>query len=147
MACATLLLAACASTMPVPATVDAPGMPSPEAALQRSLRHVDAEMSQLGQLSPMAGRTATPLVPEDLQRVVSYTYSGALDEGVAKLAASIGYTFYTTRPDGAAPLPVSVALTSVPAYQAFQALGEQAGTRATVSVDPVRHHVQVIHRL
>ena len=139
------LLLGCSSTIPVPTTVATPGMPSPEEALRQSMQHVDAEMAQLGGLSPAPDRTAGPVVPADLQRIVSFEWEGPLDKGVAKLAASIGYTSYVTAPPGEAPLPVNVQLTSVPVYQAFQALGAQAGARATVAVDPLHHQVQVIY--
>ena len=142
---ATLLLSGCASTIPVPTTVEAAGMPNPEEALRRSMQHVDAEMAQLGQLSPMVERVVAPVVPDDLQRSVSFTWSGPLDKGVAKLALSIGYTFYTSGPPEPAPVAVAVQMSSVPVYQVFQALGDQAGTRATVEVDPLHHQVQVIH--
>ncbi len=88
-----------------------------------------------------------PLVPEDLQRTVSFNWSGPLDKGVAKLAASIGYTFFTTGPAGAQEVPVAVQIQSVPVLQVFQALGEQAGANATVEVDPIHHSVQVIHHV
>ncbi len=142
---AALLLAGCANTVPVPTTVETAGMPNPEAALRLSMQHVDAEMAQLGQLSPIAERVVTPLVPEDLQRTVSFTWSGPLDQGVAKLAQSIGYTFYTSGPPSQDPVPVTVQVGSVPVFRVFQALGNQAGTRATVEVDPFHHQVQVIH--
>ena len=32
-------------------------------------------------------------------------------------------------------------------YQVFEALGAEAGTRATVQVDPQHHQVQVIHHV
>jgi len=86
-----------------------------------------------------------PVVPADLQRLVSFEWSGPLDQGVAKLAASIGYTFYTTAPANSQPLDVAIRLSSVPAYQVFQTLGAEAGTSATVQVDPLHHQVQVIH--
>jgi hypothetical protein len=35
----------------------------------------------------------------------------------------------------------------VSAFQVFQALGEEAGSRATVQVDPLHHQVQVIHHV
>lgn len=148
-ALAAALLAGCATT-PVPTNVVTAGMPSPERALQDSMHHVDAEMAELGTMratltqagSPAA---ASPVVPDDLQRVVSFTWSGPLDAGVAKLAQSIGYTFYATAVPNAVPLNVAVQVQSVPALQAFQALGEQAGTRATVAVDPLHHTIQVIH--
>jgi len=47
----------------------------------------------------------------------------------------------------AIPVDVSVTISSVPAYQVFQALGEEAGTKATVDVDPLHHQVEVIHHV
>jgi defect-in-organelle-trafficking protein DotD len=140
-----LLAAGCAGVNPVPTTVAVPGMPNPEEALQQSMQHVDAEMGELGRLSPTVARQVQPVMPTDLQRLVSFEWSGSLDQGVAKLAASIGYTFYTTAPANSQPLDVAIRLSSVPAYQVFQTLGAEAGTRATVQVDPLHHQVQVIH--
>jgi defect-in-organelle-trafficking protein DotD len=139
-----LTLAGCGA-IPVPTTVATPGMPNPEQALRNSMQHVDAEMAQLGSLSPVARRSAGPVPPEDLQRIVSFTWNGPLDDGVAKLAQSIGYTFYTTGPSNHQPVPVAVEIGPVPAYQVFQMLGDQAGRLATVQVDPVHHQVHVIH--
>jgi defect in organelle trafficking protein DotD len=141
---AGLALAGCA-VIPVPTTVETPGMPNPEQALRNSMQHVGAEMAQLGSLSPGARRSAGPVAPEDLQRIVSFSWNGALDEGVAKLAQSIGYTFYTTGPSSQQPVPVAIEIGPVPVYQVFQMLGDQAGRLATVQVDPVHHQVQVIH--
>lgn len=140
-----LLLAGCAHTIPVPTTVTAAGMPNPEAALRESMQHVDAEMAQLGQMTAPVATPATPLVPADLQRIVSFDWSGPLDEGVAKLAASIGYTFYVTGPPHPQGVDVAIRISSVPVYDVFQALGHEAGSRATVAVDPLHHQVQVIH--
>ena len=142
-----LLAAGCAGVNPVPTTVAVPGMPNPEEALQQSMQHVDAEMAELGRLSPTVARQVQPVMPADLQRVVSFEWSGPLDQAVAKLSASIGYTFYTTAPANAQPLDIAIRLSSVPAYQVFQTLGAEAGTRATVQVDPLHHQVQVIHHV
>jgi defect in organelle trafficking protein DotD len=144
---AAVLLAGCAAVQPVPTTVVTPGMPNPEEALRQSMQHVDAEMAELGQLSPSVTRPDTPVVPEDLQRIVSFQWSGPLDQAVAKLAQSVGYTFYTTAPPSAQPINVTIQIALVPAFQVFQALGEEAGTRATVQVDPLHHQVQVIHHV
>jgi len=139
------LLAGCAAVTPAPTTMAVPGMPNPEVALQKSMLHVDSEMSQLGRYTPPAQRLAPRIVPENLQRTVSFEWSGSLDAGVSKLAASIGYTFFTTGPSNQVAVPVVVQVSSVPVYDVFKALGDQAGARATVEVDPVRHSVQVIH--
>ncbi len=140
-------LAGCASVTPVPTDVEMAGMPNPEAALQQSIQHVDAEMAELGQFIPSAIRVDQPVLPEDLRRTVTFTWNGPLDDGVAKLAASIGYTFYTTGPASRQPLNVTIQISSVPVYRVFQTLGEEAGTRATVRLDPQHHQVQVIHHV
>jgi defect in organelle trafficking protein DotD len=142
-----LLTAGCAVVQPVPTDVGTPGMANPEEALQRSMHHVDAEMAELGQLSPAAVRAAHPVMPEDLQRIVSFDWRGSLDQAVAKLAAGVGYTFYMTAPVNAQALDVVIRLSSVPAYQVFEALGAEAGARATVEVDPLHHQVEVIHHV
>jgi defect-in-organelle-trafficking protein DotD len=144
---AGLFLSGCATVTPVPTTVEMPGMPNPELALQQSIHHVDAEMAELGQLAPSRTQVDQPVLPEDLRRTVSFTWSGPLDAGVAKLAASIGYTFYTTGPATQLPLNVAIQISSVPVYRVFQALGEEAGTQATVQLDPQHHQVQVIHHV
>lgn len=147
---AATLLAGCADTIPVPTTVITGGMPNPEAALQQSMHHVDAEMAELGAMRPASVETAAttgPVVPEDLQRVVSFTWTGSLDKGVAKFAQSIGYTFYTTASRNAQPIDVAVRVQSAPALQVFKTLGDEAGNRATVEVDPLHHQVQVIHHV
>lgn len=142
-----LFVSGCAATVPVPTTVEMPGMPNPEASLQRSIQHVEAEMGELGVMSSSVAQVSGPVLPEDLQRPVSFVWNGPLDAGVAKLAASIGYTFYTTGPASQQPLIVAIQISSVPVYQVFQSLGEEAGTRATVQLDPQHHSVQVIHHV
>ena len=152
VALAAVLLAGCANTIPVPTTVVTAGMPNPEEALRQSMQHVDAEMAQLGGLQradyePAGATAGVPVIPEDLQRVVTFTWSGPLDKGVAKLAQSIGYTFYTTAAPNTPPLNVAVQIQSLSAFQAFKALGDQAGAQATVEVDPQHHQVQVFHHV
>jgi defect-in-organelle-trafficking protein DotD len=111
------------------------------------MEHVDAEMAELGQLAPSVTRASAPVMPEDLQRIVTFRWNGPLDQGVARLAQSVGYTFYTTAPPDAQPVTVAIEISSVPAFRVFQALGEAAGTRATVEVDALHHQVQVIHHV
>ena len=107
-----------------------PGMPNPELALQQSMNDVNAEMSELGQSTPAPTTPASaPVLPAPRQRIVSFSYSGPLDKAVAQLSQSVGYTFYVTAPPSAQPVNVAITISSVSAYQVFQALGEEAGRR------------------
>ena len=146
-ALAVALLAGCA-TPNVPRTVDPTGMPSAELALQRAIARVNADMTRIGQISPVSYQVAStaPVVPAELQKPVQFVWTGPLDAGVRKLADSIGYTVVVSAPQNAKPLKVAVNV-SGQVMGAFQALGTQAGTAATVEVDPLHHQVQVTHHV
>jgi defect-in-organelle-trafficking protein DotD len=142
------LLAGCASTV-VPTDVATTGMPNAELALQRTINQVNGDMAQIGAMQPMGYTSivaATPVVPAELQKPVQFVWSGPLDAGVKKLADTIGYTVAVFAPKNCHPLNVSVSLDGQ-VLAAFQALGTQAGTNATVQVDPLHHQVQVIHHV
>jgi defect-in-organelle-trafficking protein DotD len=151
-AVAAALLAGCVGTPNVGTDVLTTGMPNPEIALRESMRLVDAEMTKLGTLNPStAPRFTEGVVPGELQKTVTFAYSGPLDDGVRKLAETVGYAVAVTPPPsqpGATALPpliVSVSTGFVTAVSAFAALGDAAGSRAMVRVDPQRHLVEVIH--
>lgn len=140
-----LALAACAAPVrPVPTIVATPGMPNPEIALQTTMQDVHNEMAELnGMVAPPPPVPATPVVPADLNRVVSFSWNGSLDQAVAKLALSIGYTFYVSAPQNTQPLNVAIDVNSVSVYDILKMLGNDAGSRATVAVDPLNHQVEV----
>lgn len=147
----TALLSACsAPPHPVPTTVESVGMPNPELALQKSMADVDTEMAELGQMDPN-GVPAAPapstaaILPDPLQKTVNFSWNGPLDRAVSNLALSVGYTFYVTAPKNPAPINVSISVSSETVYQILQTLGNDAGTKATVQVDPLHHQVEVIH--
>lgn len=149
------LLAACAEPPGIDPNVDATGMPNAELALQRSLTQVDATMRDLGGMTVTSRSTvpaavlssATSIVPAELQRPQSFTWSGPIDVGAKTLADRIGYRLLVTAPAGAVPVIVAVNLADVPALDLFKALGAAAGTQATVLVDPDHHQVEVQHHV
>ena len=144
--CVLVLLAGCASVH-VPTTVETPGMPNPEQALRQSMQRVDAEMAELGQMNPGAPQFASPVVPAELERIVSFSFKGPIDKAITELAAAVGYTAYVTAPANAQPVQIGVNVSDVTYYDLFRMIGDQAGTRATVAVDPLHHQVQVIHHV
>lgn len=144
---ALVLLAGCA-TPNVGTDVETAGMPNAEIALRRAIDQVGAQMAQLGRMQPGPTDFATNAVmPAELQRVVAFAWSGPLDAGVQKLADSIGYRVTVTGAANGQGLPVAVNLPSTTIVGAFAALGDQAGTRATVQVDPLHHRIEVAHHV
>lgn len=148
-AAALLALAAC-TTPTVGTDVLVTGMPNPEAALRDSMRLVDAEMTTLGTLGARAApaRITEPVLPGELQKTVTFAYSGPLDDGARRLADEVGYRLTITPAPGQVavqPLTVNVSTGFVTAYAALKALGDAAGSRALVRVDPQRHLIEVTY--
>ncbi len=139
------LLAGCAATS-VPTDVATTGMPNAELALRRTLDQVSSEMTQIGGMQPRGYVAAVPIVPDELQKLVHFVWTGPLDAGVQKLAASIGYTVAVFGPHNPQPVAVAVNVDGQ-VLGAFQALGTQAGTAATVELDPLHRQVQVVHHV
>lgn len=148
--CALLLaglLAGCANVTPVPTDVTTTGMPNTEYALQQSLAKVRLAMTQLNGMDVAAPVSQPPIVPGELDRPINFVWSGALDQGVEKLASAVGYRVEVSGPKNPQPLAVSVKVSNVTALDAFRALGNAAGTAATVVVDPQQHSVEVQHHV
>ncbi len=135
------------TTPNVPTDVDTTGMPNPEIALRDSFRQVDAEMASLGTMAPTPTAESAPVMPGELQKVVTFSWQGPLDDGVRKLADSIGYTVTISAPEKAMALPIAINTQPEQVFQVFQQMGEAAGTSATVELDPLHHQVQVIHHV
>ena len=148
---AMAMLAGCAHVTSIPPDVDATGMPNAELALDRSMARVDAAMRTLGgtgaSYNPPSPPLATTLVPAELQRPVTFAWSGPIDAGVKALADRIGYRLVITRPSNAPPVDVAINMTDVPIVRLFEALGEAAGSRATVIVTPNLRQVDVKHHV
>jgi len=146
---AMAMLAGCAHVTSIPPDVDATGMPNAELALDRSMARVDAAMRTLGgtAASYNSPPPATPLLPAELRRPVTFAWSGPIDAGVKALADRIGYRLVITRPSNAPPVDVAINMTDVPIVRLFEALGEAAGSRATVIVTPNLRQVDVQHHV
>ncbi|WP_158803504.1 DotD/TraH family lipoprotein [Acidisoma sp. L85] len=141
------LLAGCTSTS-VPTDVSTTGMPNAELALRRALDQVNSDMTQIGGMQPAGSGVAdaTPVVPAELEKPIQFAWNGPLDAGVKKLARTIGYSVAVLGPRNPQPLVVTV-IVNGQVLGAFQALGTQAGAKATVEVDPLHHQVQVVHHV
>jgi defect-in-organelle-trafficking protein DotD len=88
-----------------------------------------------------------PVVPEELQRPIAFAWNGPLDDGVRKVAAELGYRVDVSGPLNTQPVAVVVAPVSTTLVGAFTALGNQAGSAATVRLDFINRRVEVIHHV
>jgi defect-in-organelle-trafficking protein DotD len=141
-------LASCAvSVAPIPPDVATAGMPNAELALQNSMGEVRAAMAELNGMQVAVPPSGFPVVAAELERPISFIWSGLLDQGVETLANRIGYCTTITGPTPSKSLKVSVDLSNVTALDAFRALGNAAGSSATVIVDPDHHRVEVDHHV
>jgi len=146
---ALAMLAGCAQVSRIPPDVDATGMPNADLALDRSMARVDAAMRTLGGTGASYNPPSPSLavLPAELQRPVTFAWSGPIDAGAKALADRIGYRLVITRPSNAPPVDVAVNMTDVPVVRLFEALGEAAGSRATVIVTPNLRQVDVQHHV
>lgn len=150
----SLLLAGCAGQVtPIASDVDVTGMPNSEVALQRSMDRADAAMRDLGgrtvSVRSFSPSLTAPIVPAELQRPETFTWSGPIDIGAKTLADKVGYRLFVTQTIAgpSQPILVSVNMANARIIDAFEALGTAAGPKATVIVDPLRHIVEVQHHV
>jgi hypothetical protein len=66
---------------------------------------------------------------------------------VRKVAAEVGYGVEVSGPPQMQLLAVAVPTVATTLIGALTALGDQAGTAATVRVDPVNRRIEVIHHV
>lgn len=87
------------------------------------------------------------VVPEELQRPIGFAWNGLLDDGIRKVADQVGYRVEVTGPPQNRPIGVVVPNTSTTLIGALRAMGVQAGSWATVRVDPINRRIEVIHHV
>ena len=87
------------------------------------------------------------VVPEELQRPIGFAWKGLLDEGVRKVADQVGYRVEVTGPPQIRPIGVIIPNASTTLIGALKAMGTQAGTWATVRVDPINRRIEVVHHV
>jgi defect in organelle trafficking protein DotD len=141
------LLSGCVGVTPVPTDVATTGMPNAELALQNSLTKVRAAMGELNGMAVTPAVAQPAIVPGELNRPIDFAWNGPLDQGVQKLADLVGYRMSVSAPRNSEPLIVSVQVSNVTALDAFRAIGNAAGTAATVVVDPQHQSVAVEHHV
>lgn len=87
-----------------------------------------------------------PVLPAELDKRFAFTWNGPLDGAVSKLGERIGYQVTVSGPPGSRPLQIVVDVSGT-AVDVLRAVGNEAGTSATVSVDPIHHQIAVLHHV
>ena len=82
-----------------------------------------------------------------MQRPIGFAWNGSLDDGVRRVAAEVGYRVEVFGPPQPQPVAVAVPNVVTTLIGALTALGNQAGSAATVRVDPINRRIQVIHHV
>ena len=131
-------LAGCARPAVERPDVDADAIANPEVAIVKTMERVAKAMDDL-----RAGRGARGVVPAELQRPVTWRFTGPLDQAAQALAERVGYAYAPPGPDAPAMPVVAINAQATPAIEVFRTLGEQVGSAVAVVVDPETRIVQV----
>lgn len=92
--------------------------------------------------TPMADQKDNE-IPPDLQKTISITWTGPLDQVVRTLAEVIGYKFGVIGQASHVPLVVTVEAHDQPIGRILRDVGDQAGRRADVLVDTIKRTIDI----
>jgi defect-in-organelle-trafficking protein DotD len=148
LAVVVCILAGCAG--PLPATypdVATPGMPNVQLALNSAIQTTIQAQDQLDQIAVAPAAVGLPQVlPAELEKPVTWSYTGKLEPAVQALANSVGYQVQILGSPVGPPVPISVNIHDLPINDAFTAVAAEAQSQATVSVVPLNHVVQIQYK-
>ena len=133
-----LTLAGCANHLNDRVDVDAEATANPEVALLRSFDRVDLAM-----VAMRATNGPARAAPAELHKPIVWRWSGPMDQAAKALADKIGWSYAAPGPDAPAMPVVSVDANGASILDVFRSIGTQAGSRATLLVDPDRRIIQV----
>lgn len=116
--------------------------PPPQPTLGQQMAILDAQANALAQTRYPVRRPASVL-PAELERPVSWHWSGTLRDGLRQIASQIGYRLIM---DDTGPGPV-VVIREATATQArlIDELNLAAGPRYSVNIDVPTHEIRVSH--
>lgn len=140
-----LLLTAC-STPKIPTTVQITGMPNPELALQKSMDHVNKDMSRIAELHPhTTSITLNADIPAELQKNIAFFFDGKLENAVDILANKSGYSISIEKPKKIKSFHITTRFPNITIFEALHSLGELVGNRADIEINNNSHLIRVIY--
>lgn len=116
-------------------------------AADRATRALEslAAVEQVRTPSAAAAAAVIPNAPAELQKAVTFDWSGPAEDVARDLAARAGYTFRTVGDQPPAPILVNLSIYNQPIIEVLRDLGLQMGTRADLKLDGNRRAVEIIY--
>ena len=104
-----------------------------------------AAVEQVRTPSAAAAAAMIPNAPTELQRAVTFSWSGPVEPVAQDIASWAGYTFHTVGDQPPSPILVTIDAYNEPMIEVLRDLGLQMGTRADLKLDANRHTVEIIY--
>lgn len=116
-------------------------------AADRATRALEslAAVEQTRTPSAAAAAAVVPNAPPELQKAVTFTWSGPVEDVVREIAARAGYTFRTVGDRPPVPVLVNLDIYNEPMIEVLRDIGLQMGTRADLRLDAQSRAVEVIY--
>ncbi|MCB1538275.1 MAG: DotD/TraH family lipoprotein [Rhodospirillales bacterium] len=92
-----------------------------------------------------AAAAMVPNAPVELQRAVTFQWSGPVEDVTRDMAARAGYSFSTVGDLPPTPIIVNLNAYNEPLIEVFRDIGLQMGTRADLKLDASRHTVDILY--
>ena len=86
-----------------------------------------------------------PNAPPELQRAVTFSWSGPVEPVAADIAAWTGYTFRTIGDQPPSPIVVTLDVYNLPMVEVLRDIGLQMGTRADLKLDANRRAIEIVY--
>lgn len=116
-------------------------------AADRATRALEslAAVEQYRTPSAAAAAAVIPNAPAELQRAVTFNWSGPVEQVARDLAARAGYVFRTVGDQPPTPILVNLNVYNQPMIEVLRDIGLQMGTRADLKLDANRRAVEIIY--
>lgn len=116
-------------------------------AADRATRALEslAAVEQVRTPSAAAAAAAVPNAPPELQKAVTFQWSGPAEDVIRDLASRAGYTFHTVGAQPPVPILVNLDIYNEPMIEVLRDVGLQMGTRADLKLDANRRSVEIIY--
>ncbi|HEY8963631.1 MAG TPA: DotD/TraH family lipoprotein [Alphaproteobacteria bacterium] len=115
-------------------------------AADRATRALESLAAVEQTRTPSAAAAAMiPAAPPELQKAVTFVWSGPVEPVARDLAAKSGYTFRTIGDTPAAPIVVNLNVYNEPMIEVLRDIGLQMGSRADLRLDANSRAVEIIY--